>query len=419
MLDPAIQDFLNERKEIWLKKKINNKTSDEEMAELERQASDEFSLATWLPGAAIRAKQLSLVSHPGKFSHPSAKISPIIARAERTPDGFLRTGNVNAEPDVFGNAAAMDVYKFLTIVLNDNKTVLEHLEDKTEAIKEQFTIPTMPFDAVEQGLLAIKQGDETVIKTSGKVKQIYFPVADDYHLLSIVTPSNLMYKLKERINIMRFSEAAKAVREAKRKNHHHENVLSEIYGLTVIGFGGTKPQNISVLNSQNGGAAYLLSSMPPQLEQRKTQPPKNSFFTNTLWVKSFQGDFQTFHQALQRLATEGGNNIHNRRKRDYLIRNIIYQIVDRLWTIRYIPPGWSDAERYQQLPHEQKIWLDQQYKESREENTEWLDSIKNELALWFINAYLKLIDEKEALGLGDEQISHIKAMVDECEEALL
>ena len=334
MLDPEIQNFLNDRKEIWLKKKINNKTSDEEMAELERQASDEFSLTAWLPHAAVRAKQLSLVSHPGKFSHPSAKISSIIAKAERAPDGFLRTGNVSTGLDVFGNAAAMDVHKFLTIVLSDNKTVLAHLEDKTETIEKQLTIPTVPFEIIEQGLLAIKQDDETSTKTSEKVKQVYFPVGDDYHLLSVLTPSNVMYKLKERINIMRFSEEAKAVREAKKKNHHHENVLSEIYGLTVIGFGGTKPQNISVLNSQNGGAAYLLPSMPPQLEARKTQPPKSSFFTNTLWVKPFESDFQAFHKALQRLAAEGGNNIHNRRKRDYLIRNIIYQVVDRLWAVQ-------------------------------------------------------------------------------------
>ena len=35
MLDPAIQDFLNERKAIWLKKKIKTKTTDEEKADFE------------------------------------------------------------------------------------------------------------------------------------------------------------------------------------------------------------------------------------------------------------------------------------------------------------------------------------------------------------------------------------------------
>ncbi|MEE9396919.1 MAG: type I-F CRISPR-associated protein Csy1 [Methylococcales bacterium] len=228
MLDPAIQNFLNERKEIWLKKKINSNTSDEDNAAFERQALDAFSLATWLPDAAKRAKQLSIVSHPGKFSHPSAKISSIIATSQRSADGFLKTGNVDADLDVLGNAAALDVYKFLSVILLNNETVLEHLEQKTTEIEKQLSIPGIPFSEIEQGLLAIKQDDGEGTKTSGKVKQIYFPFEkNNYHLLSILTPSNLMFKLKERINTMRFSDEAKAIREAKKNNRHHENDLSE------------------------------------------------------------------------------------------------------------------------------------------------------------------------------------------------
>ena len=64
MIDPAIQNFLNERKESWLKKKIDRKTTAEQERELTQEANELFALATWLPDAAKRAKQLSLVSHP-------------------------------------------------------------------------------------------------------------------------------------------------------------------------------------------------------------------------------------------------------------------------------------------------------------------------------------------------------------------
>jgi len=137
----------------------------------------------------------------------------------------LRTGNVDVEPDVFGNAAAMDVYKFLSLKLSNTETVLAHLEKKTPEIEKQLTIPTAPFSEIEQGLLAIKQDDDSSTITSGKVKQVYFPVNDSYHLLSILTPSSVMYKLKERINTMRFSDEAKEVRDAKKNNKHHENSL--------------------------------------------------------------------------------------------------------------------------------------------------------------------------------------------------
>lgn len=414
MLDPAIKDFLNERKEMWLKKKIKTTTTDEEKIEYEQQASEEFSLKKWLPDAAKRAKQLSLVSHSGKFSHPSAKTTSIIATSQASLDGFLRTGSVKVELDVLGNAAALDVYKFLSLVMVDGKTVLTHLEEKTPMIKKQLAINSSSFDDIEQGLLAIKRDADSSLKTSGRVKQVYFPVeGEGYHLLSILSPSSVMYKLKERINTMRFSAAAKELREAKKNNRPHEKDLSEVYGLSVIGYGGTKPQNISVLNSQNGGTAYLLSSMPPELTLRTVPPPRINFFSNSLWAPAFKDDFQKFHAQLVAEA----NNIHIRKKRDRLIRSILYQVADQLWRIRHLEAGWSNSDNYKQLPQYQKIWLDQLYGDNREEDLSWFDSVQNNLSRWFINTYSKIMDN-EALALGDEHLRYIKTMIDDCEGAL-
>jgi len=414
MLDPAIKEFLSSRKEAWLKKKINNDSSDSERAELEQQAHDTFSLASWLPDAAKRAGQLSLVSHPGKFSHPSAKTSSIIANAKRSADGFLRSGNVEADLDVFGNAAAMDVYKFLSLKLSDNETVLAHLEKKTSEIEKQLTVSTASYSEIKQGLLAIKQDDNSSITTSEKVKQIYVPVNEgEYHLLSVLTPSNLMYKLKERINTMRFSDKAKEVREAKKNKQHHDDSLSDILGLSVIGFGGTKPQNISILNSQNGGAAYLLPSMPPILTARSIHPPRTNFFSETLWTKTYQDDFKKLHTLL----IGSPDNMHTDNRRDWLIKSIIYQVSDRLWLIRHLDAGWSESENYQQLPHYQKIWLDQLHTETREKNSDWVELIKNDFSRWLINAYEKINGKKKFL-LGDAQRPHLKKMIDECEESL-
>lgn len=416
MLDPSIQVFLNERKELWLKKKINSNTTDEEKADYERQAFEEFLLSKWLPDAARRAKHLFAATHPGKFTHPDAKISSIIAQSERKADGFLRSGNVDVELDVYGNAAALDVYRFLSIRLADNQTILAHLEQQTSAIEQQLNIPGTSFSEIAQGLLAIKEDNASVIKTSEKIKQVYFSVDhENYHLLSILTPSNMMFKLKERINNFRFSDETKAAREARRANQHYNGELPEIYGLSVVGFGGTKPQNISVLNNQNGGTAYLLASMPPELQPRSIQPPKTSFFGTYLRLKAHQEEFQKLHEQLVKLKET--NNIHMRNKRDWLIRNIIYQVADRLWQVRYLEGGWSESETFRQLPRYQKVWLDQVYADEREANTDYLASVKQELAAWFIRAYSKILND-QALGLGDQEIPHIHDQIERCEEAL-
>lgn len=414
MLDPVIKDFLDERKEKWLKNQIKSNNSEDEKAELKRQADLMFSLEEWLPNAAKRAKQLSAVSHPGKFCHPSAKICSVIAKGKKSNDGFLRTGNVEVSLDVFGNAAAMDVFKFLNLKLGNGETILTNLEKNTPEIKKQLNINTVTFDEITSGLLSIKGESSPKAKTSPFVKQVYFVVGNNYHLLSILTPSGIMYNLKERIDKIRFSEEAKSAREAKKKNIYHENGFTEIFDLSVIGFGGTKPQNISVLNNQNGGKAYLLPSMPPELSPRNIQLPKSNFFSNTIWPNAFKSDFYKLHLLL----IDDYNNINIRNKRDIITKNIIYQVFDKMWMIRSLDAGWSDSERYSKLPQYQKIWLDQLYSSIRNENTEWLNHVKNDFARWFLNTYKRLLG-KNAISLGDEQFPYFKGIIDECEEALL
>ncbi len=97
MLDIAIKKFLFDRKSARIKSKLKPNTTKLEKTEIENEANKAFLLDNWLPDAAKRAGQLSLVSHPSKFSHPSAKTSPIIANNQRDVDGFLRTGNVDVE----------------------------------------------------------------------------------------------------------------------------------------------------------------------------------------------------------------------------------------------------------------------------------------------------------------------------------
>jgi CRISPR-associated protein Csy1 len=410
MLDPAIESFLSERKAARIKKNLKPGSSDEERQAIELEATELFLLDNWLPDAAKRAGWLSMLTHPGKFTHPSAKTSSIIADSQPKPDGFLRTGNADADLDVLGNAAALDVHKFLSLTLTDGQTVLTHLEQNSEQIQSQFRLSTMPFTELQQGLLAIKQSPDTA-KTSEKIKQVYFPVDDGYHLLSILTPSGLMFKLKERINILRFSDKAKQAREDRRHQVHNEDGFDELYNLAVIGFGGTKPQNISVLNNQNGGTVYLLPSLPPQLEIRAIQPPKTSFFNDSLYYKHYQDSFK----ALHRLLAANHNNIDIRDGRDYWIESIAEQVIEKVWQLRQLDAGWSETTN---LPMAQKIWLDAAYLEQRENEDDWLDEIIRSLVDWFRFAYEKTVTKDKAIFLGDAELAHIRTVLTAMQEDL-
>ena len=376
----SIYTFLNERKELWLKERIKKAENETVISELQKQANDKFSLNEWLPDAAKRVTQLSMVSHPSKFSHPSAKTSSVIAKVEQSNDGYLRSGNVDYSLDVFGNAAAMDVFKFLSLPLNEKFTVLDGFEQQDQALKTLITHAKLNFDTLSTEFLKIKVTDHSV-KTDHLVKQVYFPVREaQYHLLSILTPSGLITRLKQSIDAIRFSEDTKQAKESRKKNEHHEIGYSDIFDLTVTGYGGTQPQNVSVLNSQNAGRAYLLSTCPPKFENRNIKLPSQDFFQQCLYWKRFGSEFE----SLQKYVT-GINNQHTRKKIKKILRQMVGDILFIAFCIRKNEKGRSKKEHYQSLALKQKIWLDDAYLDVRETESEWRDEIARRTAKWILD----------------------------------
>ncbi len=415
MLDTAITAFLENKKQDFLKKKVKSNTSEEDKIKFTQEALEKYSLENWLIDASKRAKQLSLSSHPAKFVHPDAKASSIIAKAKKTADGLLRSGNVDVELDVFGNAAALDVEKFMRTELTDQKTVLQHLEDNSDSIRQQFTTSNTVYDQIREGFLQIKHSD--LDQTSEKLKQVYFPVEDDYHLLSPLIPSGIIFKLKQRINELRFSDENKTLREElkKAKPEPLTGTITELYGITAIGYGGTQSQNISIQNAQNGGISFLLASMPPSLEKRPAQPPKKDFFESCLWTGLFKTDFEEFHKILSWRK----NNKDIRDRRDDVVLNALSKVQRQVDRIRTINVGWSNNECYTGLVQWQKIWLDELYapiRQDKKQNHGYLKHAQSDFSNWFINHYKSSIKDNKLLG--DDDIAHIKAVLQQEQELL-
>ena len=406
-MNQKISEFFVERKTAYLKAKIKPSLSTEEETQILADAEDRFCLSTWLPNAAKRASQLSMVSHPSKFSHPSAKTSSVIAKSNHVNDGYLRSGNIEYELDVFGNAAAMDVFKFLILKLEDDKSIFSHLEEDSSIIKLVFTIPTASYESLKNDFLSIKKID-TSCKTDHLIKQVYFPVNDDYHLLSVLTPSGLLTLLKTRVDNIRFSDETKTAKEYRRKNEYHALGYDDLFDLTVTGFGGTQPQNVSVLNSQNAGRAYLLSSTPPKLKHRDIRLPNQDFFKNSLRPSQFKDSFQTLHS----LMIVPVNNVHLRNGISNTLKYIIDQVLQRAFKIRSSTIGWSNAEHYQFLPLAQRIWLDDEHISKRQNEDEWINQINRNFARWILQAY-EFTCKDSHIKLSDHELHEIRNYVDE------
>jgi CRISPR-associated protein Csy1 len=417
VLDPAITEFFDNRQEAWLKKNIKASMEAFEVNKLHAECVEHFSLNEWLPNAAKRAGQISMASHPCTFSHPSARknkngyVSSVMAQSELAMDGYFRTGNVGVDIDALGNAAALDVYKFLTLKLSDGQSLLVHIKQETELSKNLLQINNSSYQELREGFLEMV-GSSGEGVTSSKIKQIFFPVDKDYHQLSLLSNSGLVYLLRSRIDGIRFSDKTKELRDQKRKNEFSEQVFSEIYNLTTIGYGGTKPQNISVMNSQNGGKAHLLQSLPPGIDSRNAHFPKTNFFTESLRYY----DCRDIFHALHRILKTDYNNINIREGRDYRLQEVVDRIIEKMWVIRSASSEQYHAERSQLKKH-QEIWLCDEFIQEREESDKWLDTLCKEVSQWVLRSYEKVMG-RQAIKLGEAERIKIAEIVAQNREAL-
>ena len=149
----CIDDFINHRKNDWLTRKLKEGKQDEQS--IREEAEEKFSVKNWIEDASMRADQLHLVSHVAKLSHPEAKASAFIATCARRNDGLIRSGNVKYENDVYGNAAALDVYQFLSLSLSDGSQVLDAFENNNPKLVEYILNLGLDFDSISANFLRI------------------------------------------------------------------------------------------------------------------------------------------------------------------------------------------------------------------------------------------------------------------------
>jgi CRISPR-associated protein Csy1 len=363
------------------------------------------ALATWSLDLSQVAKELTLTSHPTKYSHSSIQkdATLLLVEAEAAADGFVRSGNVPVKWDMQGNSARLKVFKFLSVKLADGKTILSHFQKRSKVLQTELGLNEADFDALAHDFLAVEKESVEPI-THGRIKQVYFPVGDDYHLLSLLTASGILHRLVESLKEHRFSDTAKSVREARKLNQPHEKPLHEFYNLTLMGFGGTKPQNVSGLNMQMGGRVPLLPSLPPVLKKGFVRIPHHDFFQNQLYWKAFTYEFDLLAKVLQRQQ----NNQSIRQHRDHIVERIWQRMIEKSWVLRNQPAGWSLRANCG-IPRTQKIWLDAETWPELREDEDWQEAIIDFFLRWLKDQFNRHMDAvNQGIRLADSDLRHYK-----------
>lgn len=372
---------------------------------------------TWLEDAARRVTQIQAVTHTLKPIHPDARGTNLFCAPGSLPTHAEVGSHALGEDfssDVVGNAAALDVYKLLKLVV-DERSLLEWLRGRDPDLLAALSDDAPQAQAWCDAFAGITDPRSTTPASHTLAKQLYWLVGDDpndgtaYHLLAPLYSSALAHAVYLTLNEDRFGEAGKAARQARREHRDHDTGYREYPNLAVQKFGGTKPQNISQLNSERRGSNYLLASLPPSWKTRPVNAPR---YVDSVFPRFGRlGEVRPVVRELREfLLTDPPSNMDTRNRRDALIDRLIDELVDFAHPLQAtLPAGWTRHADCR-LVDAERLWLDPGRAESEEatdadfraawQHMNWPAEIGKRFGNW-LNGELG-----QTLPLGDIEMRH-------------
>lgn len=404
----AIDSFLNDR--------LHAKLAKLALDDPARQAlTVEYQRGSWLESAAKRVKQIQAATHTIKATHPDARgtnfyVSPSELRVHDEL-GSHALGNDFAM-DVVGNAAALDVYKLLKLEVS-GRSLLQALDASDPDALQALSDNTEQARALCNAFIGLISRSDVAASSHGRAKQVYWLVGDDatddsqYHLLAPLFATSLAQAVHDEVQDARFGERNKMARQARREGAHHAGVYREYRGLAVRKMGGTKPQNISQLNSDRGGINYLFASLPPP-DWRGGQKylPVNAA---SIFIRAFNAR-PAVRSTLYNLKMSLKSHASANRKTRERIRELVDEFSNELTLyaeeLLHLPAGWTRESTFENLEDEEKLWLDPLRAElpgeeafsSRWQFMDWPDQIGGRFGRWLND---QLIDALPEVGYSE------------------
>ncbi|MFK3771042.1 type I-F CRISPR-associated protein Csy1 [Pseudomonas sp. NPDC089406] len=400
-----------------------------------------YDYTTWLADAARRVTQIQAVTHVLKATHPDARGSSLFVAPHSLPArdevGSHTLGDQFAT-DIVGNAAALDVYKFLKLPV-EGRSLLEWLQQDDADLLSALSPEAEQAKAWATAFKGLVRHGEPVVSHE-KAKQLYWCVGGDvtqnasFHLLQPLFPSSLVHAVHTDINDARFGEANKLARQARRAKQPHPGLYREYRDLVARKLGGTKPQNISQLNSERGGVNYLLASLPPTW---KTLPSKPLLTVESAFQRfqRFEGVQRQLNALCNFIKEEPAATQPNRERRKRIERALGLALTAFGLTIRsQSTAGWTRDPQCL-LPVCEQAWLDpgraslgvregyededQAFLHAVEQHT-WPEAVARNYALWLNGLLLRkgfAVSDTEHQQWARKAMEHTLGFADRPKEA--
>jgi len=360
-----VATFIQERLDAKL-----DKIKDDDPKRLE--LLEKYQHDVWIENAARRASRIQAVTHSIKGIHSDAKGTSLYVPPDRLPSLDVVGSHVLGQSfvnDVVGDAAALDVYKFLKLEVNGHSLLTALLADDEGAIQALHDDPVQA-KTLRDAFVGLMQPRATDPSSHPLAKQLYWLTGSDasadsdYELLAPLFPTSLAHVVHAQIQDHRFGEANKAARQAYYGNKAHTGVFHDYPRLAVQKMGGANKQNVGKLNIERGGTNYLLASLPPTWQASAARLPVHSHSVFERLFPTRPEVRKTLRQLRQFLASDPPSNQETRQRRAAYIDTLIDEMVSLSGElVQTMPAGWTSQsvdteDRFKELARAEQLWLD-------------------------------------------------------------
>lgn len=349
-----------------------------------KKKSDFYNI--WICRTVELSQGVLPATHCAKLSHASCSGSSIMDRSKSKKDAFLTTNSLNTEiiDGTYLNAERSKQVKFL-MLRHGKINLFDAINDDSKADLNCFADSN---EELEYWLQSYKKILNKIPATDILLKQIYFPVSHDYHLLSVLKSSSLAQKIYE----SHFSKEARKPQEefkkAKKSNKYLQGTFSQMVVVNKLFTTQSQPQNATVLNGKRGGALRLFSTQPP-IWQSELKPPLyyNSWFDRGIPYNTAQEDIDYLRSFLLRndnLALSTRDPV----KRKWLIKwgqSITDSVLFYAQNIQNLPAGWSHHPDIKLKPEQQYFldpYRDDEDFQGAKKASDWQKVVSSDFAKW-------------------------------------
>ena len=383
--------------EASYKEFLGNKWVKDSLSQLNFLEKKKSFYNIWICRALIIGEEVYPATHIAKLTHSSSGASSIWDETITGNGQYLSTASLTRKiiDGSYPNAALSKGVKFLMLTHKDGILANELSDGNKDTLKE--------FSDNEDELSEWIKGFQRILNpqpnSHSLAKQVFFPVYDDYHLLTIFKSSSLLQAIYDSHFEKTVKKNLDVFKNRRDKGKYRRGEYKQPVNVARISTTLSQPQNVSVLNGKRGGNIRLFSAQPP-VWQSQLKPPiqKSSFFyagfshqsikENVVYLKDFLLRFERIDLSIK--------DPKKKKWIDGWVNNILDEVLLYATSIQNLSPSWSNTENIK-LKREHQYFLDpyrddEAFQKARR-STDWQTVICSDFANW-LNGRLKGKDKK-------------------------